>query len=173
MNKITSRTRAPRKGKFIYCPHCGAQARVYHFDWSALGCQQCDAMVDQTEWFLDDPNIKHNRGFMVLLNDRSWDDSIYKFNEELAKNYGYILDWVESSGSRSIHVFKRFKAKDPEERLDLPHWAFEEFHLWFKRRHGKTPAEAGVKFLQRIEDPGLGIMLPEDWEFQKQVNDET
>jgi len=162
MKTVTSRTRAPRQGKLVYCPHCGAQARFFHFSWSAAGCQSCSAMVKKLQWLLENPEIKdYERNFIVLVNDRKWDDLIYKFNEHLAVTYGYVLDWVDSSGQRSVHVFRPFKSNN-EEQIDLPHWAFEEFQAWFQQRHGKTPQEAGMKLLRRMEDPGLGIIFPED-----------
>ena len=96
MKTVTSRTRAPRQGKLVYCPHCGAQSRFFHFSWSACQCQSCEAMVEKPQWLLEDPKIKHDRNFMVLVSDRNWDDSIYKFNEHLAVTYGYELFWVDS-----------------------------------------------------------------------------
>ena len=38
-------TRAGRYGKTIVCPECNKVATVYHFSWSALGCQECGAMA--------------------------------------------------------------------------------------------------------------------------------
>ena len=37
---VTSRTRAPWKGRDILAP-CGHTERVYHFAWSALRCAGC------------------------------------------------------------------------------------------------------------------------------------
>ena len=34
--------RATQHGKTIVCPECNKVATVYHFSWSALGCQHCD-----------------------------------------------------------------------------------------------------------------------------------
>jgi len=169
MKTVTSRTRAPRQGKLVYCPNCGVQARFVHFSWSAVICQQCETKVEKLEWLLEDPKIEHDRAFMVLVNDRNWDDSIYKFNEHLAVTYGYFLDWADSSGSRSVHVYRPFKSDDPDEQIDLPHWAFEEFQAWFQQRHFKTPEEAGMKLLRRMEDPGPGIIFPEDIEMLKKI----
>ena len=45
-------TRAGRYGKTIVCPECNKVATVYHFSWSALGCQECGAMVEKNEWRL-------------------------------------------------------------------------------------------------------------------------
>ena len=50
--KVTKHTRASRNGKQITCPQCNTTTTVYHFAWSALGCQHCGSMVDKYEWKL-------------------------------------------------------------------------------------------------------------------------
>ena len=51
--KVNRYTRASRThGKFIICPECNKGSYVYHFSWSALGCQHCGSMVDKYEWKL-------------------------------------------------------------------------------------------------------------------------
>jgi len=51
--KVTRYTRASKThGKTIVCPECNKVATVYHFSWSALGCQHCNTMVDKYEWKL-------------------------------------------------------------------------------------------------------------------------
>ena len=45
-------TRAGKNGKVIVCPLCDSRARVFHFSWSALGCQECGAMVEKNQWRL-------------------------------------------------------------------------------------------------------------------------
>ena len=51
--KVTKYTRASKThGKTIVCPECNKVATVYHFSWSALGCQHCNSMVDKYEWKL-------------------------------------------------------------------------------------------------------------------------
>ena len=50
--KVTKYTRATKHGKTIVCPECNKVATVYHFAWSALGCQHCGSMVDKYEWKL-------------------------------------------------------------------------------------------------------------------------
>ena len=37
-------------GKVIVCPECNNEARVFHFSWSALGCQHCKHIVDKYDW---------------------------------------------------------------------------------------------------------------------------
>ena len=51
--KVGKYTRASKThGKTIVCPECNKVAIVYHFSWSALGCQHCGTMVDKYEWKL-------------------------------------------------------------------------------------------------------------------------
>ena len=50
--KVGRYTRATKHGKTIVCPECNKVAIVYHFSWSALGCQHCGSMVDKYEWKL-------------------------------------------------------------------------------------------------------------------------
>lgn len=47
---VTKTTRAPRTGRVIECPHCASLHRVFHFAWSALGCQGCGEMVEKYQW---------------------------------------------------------------------------------------------------------------------------
>ena len=47
-------TRAGNNGKVIICPECNNEARVFHFSWSALGCQDCKYIVDKYDWILAD-----------------------------------------------------------------------------------------------------------------------
>ena len=48
--KVTRYTRASNNGKVIICPECNNEARVFHFSWSALGCQHCNYIVDKYDW---------------------------------------------------------------------------------------------------------------------------
>ena len=51
--KVEKYTRASKThGKTIVCPECNKVATVFHFSWSALGCQECGSMVDKYEWKL-------------------------------------------------------------------------------------------------------------------------
>ena len=51
--KVEKYTRASKThGKTIVCPQCNKVAIVFHFSWSALGCQHCGSMVDKYEWKL-------------------------------------------------------------------------------------------------------------------------
>ena len=50
--KVHKYTRATQHGKTIVCPHCNHVTTVFHFSWSALGCQHCGNMVDKYEWKL-------------------------------------------------------------------------------------------------------------------------
>ena len=51
-SKVQKYTRAGKDGKFIVCPHCDQGNFVFHFSWSALGCQHCGTMVDKYDWKL-------------------------------------------------------------------------------------------------------------------------
>ena len=56
-NNYQSVNKHPRvgyNGKVIICPECDSKARVFHFAWSALGCQDCHHLVDKYEWKLAD-----------------------------------------------------------------------------------------------------------------------
>ena len=51
--KVEKYTRASKThGKTIVCPQCNKVATVFHFSWSALGCQHCGTMVDKYDWKL-------------------------------------------------------------------------------------------------------------------------
>jgi ribosomal protein S27E len=43
-------TRAGKGGKFVMCPHCHADTRVYHFSWANMTCNNCMASVDKNDW---------------------------------------------------------------------------------------------------------------------------
>jgi len=49
--KKTSRT--GRYGRDIKCPHCGTVKKVYHFAWSAVGCQGCGKMVEKYDFLME------------------------------------------------------------------------------------------------------------------------
>lgn len=47
---VTKSTRAPKAGRVIHCPHCGAPNVVYHFSWCGVTCDGCKRMVDKYKW---------------------------------------------------------------------------------------------------------------------------
>ena len=53
---VSKSTRASKNGRLIICPQCNNEARVYHFSWSALMCQQCETYVNKSDWKLADAN---------------------------------------------------------------------------------------------------------------------
>lgn len=55
MQKLTTQSRVSKAGANIACPDCGAISTVYHLAWSALGCQQCGAMVSKADWYKAEP----------------------------------------------------------------------------------------------------------------------
>ena len=42
-----------KNGKQICCPECREWATVYHFSWSALGCQSCNYIVNKEDWIVE------------------------------------------------------------------------------------------------------------------------
>ena len=52
VKQVNNNTRAGNNGKDIKCPNCTAPAKVFHFSWSALTCQDCDNSVDKYSWKL-------------------------------------------------------------------------------------------------------------------------
>tara|TARA_R100001244_G_scaffold98301_1_gene73434 strand:+ start:154 stop:510 length:357 start_codon:yes stop_codon:yes gene_type:complete len=52
MNNVNRNTRAGKDGKRIICPSCKATSTVYHFAWSALTCNVCDADVQKNDWLI-------------------------------------------------------------------------------------------------------------------------
>jgi ribosomal protein S27E len=53
MEKVQKTTRAGKNGKQITCPICSSSFTIYHFAWSALGCQHCERMINKYDWYLD------------------------------------------------------------------------------------------------------------------------
>ena len=49
-SKVNRYTRSGKDGKFIICPESNQGAFVFHFSWSALSCQHCNAMVEKNQW---------------------------------------------------------------------------------------------------------------------------
>ena len=39
----------------LFCPECNGTVHVGHFEWSALGCLNCNAMVSKYRWQLNRP----------------------------------------------------------------------------------------------------------------------
>ena len=50
--RVNRYTRAGQLGKFIVSPNCNQGNTVFHFAWSALGCQHCNTMVEKNQWRL-------------------------------------------------------------------------------------------------------------------------
>jgi len=51
LQKVPKWCHAPA-GKAILCPVCAAVSHVYHFGWTALQCQFCNADVKKYDWYL-------------------------------------------------------------------------------------------------------------------------
>ncbi|QDP51079.1 MAG: hypothetical protein Unbinned3907contig1000_22 [Prokaryotic dsDNA virus sp.] len=82
MKKVNKYTRAPRKGKEIFCPRCTSKTKVYHFSWAAISCQSCSRMVDKYDWFTElNTNDKIHKAFNPKDNVK-WDNE-YKPNVKI------------------------------------------------------------------------------------------
>lgn len=121
-------------------------------------------MVDKFDWFVGDPKFppRTDRNIMTLIFDRNFVDTIYAFNEKHLAQYGFYLDEVDASGSRTAWHFMPCGCTDYDDAIDLPPWAYEDFCTWLYERHRFKPED--FKICRRAPDPGLGIMLPEDFE---------
>lgn len=168
MLKVTNRTRASRtNGKFIYCPHCGSQHRVFHFAWTALKCADCGNWTDKCEYLLEKPTLpKEDRPVIALIFDRSFWSFIDKFNEHILYEHGYELVEVDSSGTRTAWHYRPIGNDDYDSAEDLPIWVWDDLRECLSLRHKMIPEDLSV--CRRMVDPGLGIMLPEDLELIKQ-----
>lgn len=86
---------------------------------------------------------------LVLVIDRRLDSTVDFFAESCLSD-GHRLEWVDSSGSRSVY---RYRA---DGRLcDLPYRTFQRFKDFLAER------DIEPNLLMHREDPGLGIYLPE------------
>ena len=47
--KVTSRTRAVADGKAVYCPKCNHKEVLYHFNFTAVQCDNCKLMIPKGE----------------------------------------------------------------------------------------------------------------------------
>lgn len=54
MKKVTSRTRAGKSGRQIYCPHCNHRIGISHFSWATLLCDSCKEKVPKEEWLIEE-----------------------------------------------------------------------------------------------------------------------
>ena len=52
-SNVNRYTRAGKNGKQICCPECREWSTVYHFSWSALGCQSCKYIVNKEDWIVE------------------------------------------------------------------------------------------------------------------------
>ena len=46
-------TRGGKNGKQLKCPKCQSVRTIYHFSWSALGCQSCNYIVNKEDWIVE------------------------------------------------------------------------------------------------------------------------
>ena len=51
MTQITTQTKCDEvNGTLIHCPDCKTERRLFHFNWSAIICYECDKVIDRNEW---------------------------------------------------------------------------------------------------------------------------
>ena len=168
MKTVTASTRAPRTGKIIYCPKCGSVHRVFHFSWSATFCHDCDNMINKYEYLLEKPTHieKPDRPVYSLVFDRNFCQYVLEFSEVVLEPKGYYFDEVDASGSRQVWHYKPVDKQNYDDAEDLPFHVWDDFKLWVWDQFKKQPDDFSV--CRRMIDPGLGIMLPEDFELIKQ-----
>ncbi len=86
---------------------------------------------------------------LVLVIDRRFDRAVKAFSDKVLSD-NQSLEWADSSGSRSVHLFMV-----NGEQEDLPFRTFQLFKDFLLERY------TNVDLLMHREDPGLGIFLPE------------
>ena len=45
-------TQGSKKGKVIFCPHCGHSHKVHNFAWTALKCLSCGESTTKYKWLM-------------------------------------------------------------------------------------------------------------------------
>ena len=45
-------TQGSKKGKLIFCPHCGHSHKVYNFAWTELKCAHCGEETTKYNWLM-------------------------------------------------------------------------------------------------------------------------
>jgi len=90
-----------------------------------------------------------SRPDLVLVIDRRFDRAVQVFSNNHLPD-GQSLEWADSSGSRSVHLFML-----NGEQVDLPHRTFQMLKDFLAERY------TDIDLLMHREDPGLGIYLPE------------
>jgi len=107
---------------------------------------------------------------IVLVIDRDMDQFVQHYSTKHLEPKGYGLWWVDSCGSRSVHYYAPSANSNAREHYDtaedLPEDVYNSL-LKFFTNHLKVNLDT-LTVLKRMEDPGLGIMLPEDYEVLKQ-----
>jgi len=64
MDKVNKYTRAGQNGKFIVCPKCKHEVRVYHFSWTDSHCKICKKMINKEEWSISKFQKERNHLFI-------------------------------------------------------------------------------------------------------------
>jgi len=139
MNTVTKHTRAPLKGRTIYCPNCVEPHHVYNFSWSALYCSGCSQPIAK-ETFL----LQHNAMENLMSTPAEYKATLnltekqHFFLSEIAQShyrtFENLLACLVTEGlnyyphSHEIFVKKREEDKDSEnERYYKDEEIVEEF----------------------------------------------
>ena len=103
---------------------------------------------------------------VVLVIDRNCDNLVYEFTRKHLTSTGYGLWWIDSAGTRSVHYYAPTEGSDSKDHydtaVDLPEDIYNNFIRFLSAEHLINTNK--LKTIKRIQDPGLGIMLPEDFE---------
>jgi hypothetical protein len=140
MKKLTKYSRAGKNGKAIVCPHCSNRRRVYHMAWDHLICSGCKAEVPKTGYLVPPKLVSTMKSPVILIISKTKRNEVM---DRVMRLGG--LDGYDASGTRAVV----WSDGNTEDRLrDL------------LRVVG--PIEGAE--LSVIDDPGLGIMLPGDFD---------
>ena len=95
-------------------------------------------------------------GKTVRRTHENWIEKFNNINLRPGTRRGH-LHWVDSSGSRSVYYYSdKLINCDYEDAIDLPLDIYKELAIFLKKH------KVSVHLFLLQEDPGLGIMLPQD-----------
>ena len=101
LTRLKKTARAGKYGKDLFCPHCNHKHTVYHFSWSALGCQKCKRMVAKLDWWVSSDPSKFSKR-ITLCNPKVKYYIDKNSVGEIADN-GQVLDAKYSPNSIHSH----------------------------------------------------------------------
>ena len=68
----------------ITCPECNKDVHVYHFDWTALKCQHCGAVVEKDNWNKGGDLSHSSRTEKLEDREGTYDNYLRRMKEENA-----------------------------------------------------------------------------------------